>query len=1075
MQQTNVKRILGLDLGEGSVGWALLTLGEDGWPLHLEAGARIFSPVLKPKDKTPLNQERRAKRSARRLRQRRRRRLTKLQNRLVRAGLLPSDLDERLLVLGSLGASANPRWLDPYALRAKALDGPLEPYELGRVFYHLGQRRGFLSNKKTRLVELIDTKPDPSILAEEDTEGDLVEETASKEEKKEASETLQAIHELREEIETSGCRTLGEYLYRLKQAGEKVRCRRTSRSMYIEEFDAIWNAQWQHHPKLLTDELYTDLYEAIFYQRPLRAPRPKKPRAQWPRDEEERRLYCRLRKNCQVFPDRPVARKGHWVAHRFRILQDVRNLELLDCTTGEVRRLSDEEVKKIATAAQSLEKMTWARARKEIGYGGSKGKFVNFEGRDGAKKELQGNSTERFLKQVLADKWDTSLELDPEVERHQLELMHDIETAPNKRALIEILQRPRQSNPIYPLTREQALAIAGRSFGDRTVGLSVRAMRKLHKLMLSGGRDFYQAKRDLLADAQDSGTRIVLEKLDVPPDVPNPRIQRALFEVRKVVNAIIEEFGKPDAIIIELARDMRESRKQREERLSANRRNEAENNAARQFYKQHGIDEPTREAIRRYRLWKEQNQMCPYTGRPISVEELLSEKTEVDHLLPLPLSADDSFANLVLTHRETNADKSNRLLCDWLSPEQYEAALRRIEASGNRARAKRARMREIPEGFAEGQIVTTAYLARLATEYLKTLGVPVQVTNGRATAILRRWMGLNNLLPPRETKKKKGSQTADGRKEQDGGKSRLDHRHHAVDAVVVALTDRSRYIRALEEFRGVRTLNAKEKAPETLRVMVKKALEQMTTSHDVDKGIRGALHEEKYLGKIQYKGKEYFVKRVEVRDLIKQKWDDTSKNLEKIVDDDLRKRIAEHLRPFGNSAAEALRDDGTLTVRDGAGKPMRIKTVRLRERRVGKLHDFGDGRYAVYGNNHHIEIVKKKDGKLDARAVTMLEAARSVRPPKRRSPYGLTVGEGEELVMALVENEMVRLADGNVYRVAGVSSTDKFEITLRDPNDARTGGDPGRIRIRSPKALAEIVGKVTVDVLGRIRDGSSDR
>jgi len=1062
----DVKRVLGLDLGEGSVGWALLEIGEDGWPVAIQAGARIFSPVINPKNKTPLNRERRAKRGARRNRERRRRRLAKLHNTLVGAGLLPADPKERMRVLGGAEASADARWLDPYALRAKALDEPLEPFELGRVLAHLAQRRGFLSNKKTRLVELMEADGNRNILAEEENVQEEQDEAATAEERKETSETLQAISDLQAAIAANGCRTLGEYLHGAKESGEKVRCRRTSRSMYVEELDAIWSAQRPFHEGALTNELYDAVYKAVFHQRPLRGARSKQPRKQWPRGEEARKMYRRLRGNCPHYPDRPVARQGHWVSQRFRILQDLRNLELLDNSTGEVRRLTDEEVATIAQKAQEREKMTWAGVRKEIGYGGSKGKFVNFEGREGAKKELKGNSTERFLKQVLGDKWDSSLVLDPDVERRQLDLMHDIETAPNKLTLVKNLQKPKPSNPIYPLSREQAIAIAGKNFGDRTVAFSVRAMRRMYKLMLSEGRDYFAARKEAFAHGEESDAQVVRETLDVPPDVPNPRIQRALFETRKVVNAIIEQFGKPDEIIVELAREMRESEADRKKRLKAIKRNEGENDAAREFYKRHGIEHPNREQIRRYKLWKEQNETCPYTGRSISVAELLSEATEVDHLLPLPLSADDSFSNLVLTHRDTNRDKDNRLLCEWLNEEQYAEAIRRIEASGNRARAKRARMKEIPEGFAEGQIVTTAYLSRLAGEYLKTLGVPVQVTNGRATSILRRWMGLNGLLPLRETKKKLP----------ESEKNRLDHRHHAVDAVVVALTDRSRYIQALRDFRKIASLDEAERAPEALRHMVQGVVDSMIASHDVDKGIRGALHEETYFGRVEYKGEEHYVKRAFIRDLVsKGSLEDTLKQVQKIVDDDLRQRVEKHFRAFGNRVADAIAEDGTITVEDGAGNDMRIESVRIRERRTTKLHDFKDGRYAVYGNNHHIEIVRRKDGTLGARAVTMLEAARYARPPNRRSPYGLTVRDGEELVMCLAENEMVRLADGRVYRVAGTSSTSGFEITLRDPNDARTGSEKGRDRITSPRRLTEIQGVVRVSVLGHIQDGTPDR
>ena len=164
------KYILGLDLGSNSIGWALLRANAAGKPTGLvDLGSRIFNKAVEDKTPKPKNEKRRDSRLARRVVQRRARRRQRMLNYLVRLNLLPTNLkDSSQLekVLNELG--------DPYCLRAKALDSPLGGYELGRVFLHLVQRRGFLSSRKTLLgQEMLDDPDVQEVLAElgEDTAG----------------------------------------------------------------------------------------------------------------------------------------------------------------------------------------------------------------------------------------------------------------------------------------------------------------------------------------------------------------------------------------------------------------------------------------------------------------------------------------------------------------------------------------------------------------------------------------------------------------------------------------------------------------------------------------------------------------------------------------------------------------------------------------------------------------------------------------------------------------------------------------------------------------------------------------
>ncbi|MCY4264981.1 MAG: hypothetical protein OXE78_09005 [Gammaproteobacteria bacterium] len=306
--------ILGLDVGSNSLGWGLLSTDEDGHLIEIiDAGVRIFPKAVEEKTPTPKNQKRRQKRLARRTLQRRARRKRCMLKLLVNHALLPNELltdPQPEVILNSLG--------DPYLLRSKALDEDLQPHELGRVILHLVQRRGFLSNRKTRLGrEMLDDPDVLAVLGEEDcADTDDAEESAFKSD----------INRLREDIRKSGCRTLGEYLARRKQ-GEAKRNRghlntnlRTDRQMYRDELAQIFTRQMIAH-SVLTDELQLQIEQIIFHQRPIKL-------------KEDRVGKCSLEPRKKRIL---VARLEY---QRFRYLQDINNLRYLIPYSDEFQKLN---------------------------------------------------------------------------------------------------------------------------------------------------------------------------------------------------------------------------------------------------------------------------------------------------------------------------------------------------------------------------------------------------------------------------------------------------------------------------------------------------------------------------------------------------------------------------------------------------------------------------------------------------------------------------------------------------------------------------------------------------------------
>ena len=210
----NRKYRLGLDLGTNSIGWAAIILDENDSPCGvLDMGVRIFPDGRKSTDKTSNAVSRRLARGQRRRRDRYLKRRSTLMDALVEYGLMPPDEAERKAL----------ERLDPYKLRARALDERLSPFELGRALFHIDQRRGFKSNRK-----------------------------AASDDENEAKKTRADISLLRQSIEEGGARTLGEFLAWRHDKREVVRARPDmglypDRAMYDAEFEAIRESQESRH------------------------------------------------------------------------------------------------------------------------------------------------------------------------------------------------------------------------------------------------------------------------------------------------------------------------------------------------------------------------------------------------------------------------------------------------------------------------------------------------------------------------------------------------------------------------------------------------------------------------------------------------------------------------------------------------------------------------------------------------------------------------------------------------------------------------------------------------------------
>lgn len=1003
-------RTLGLDLGTNSVGWALIE--EDGGrPTAIVAtGVRIFQEAVDAKTRLPKNQQRRAARALRRILDRRRRRKQKLRAILLRAGLLPENLLKSATpetVFNELG--------DPYALRKRGLDHALRPHEFGRVLTALCARRGFQSNRKSLLGALAVEFEDLIDAAKHLGGISATDSTARQEIEKEEGIVLAAIQTLRDDMQRTAARTLGEYLAD-RPAGERRRGRFTDRAMFREEFDLLWERQREHITALADDGLRARVFDAIFFQRPLKS---------------SKALVGR----CSLEPSRRRAAVARLESQRFRLLQDVNHLAVRNPVTGLFRDLDTPERQALVGLLARQRTMGWGAARKALGL--RKDELFNHE--EGDRDELKGDTTSAALAGILGSTWE---QMDPETRRA---LVEDLLTIADKAHLVRRLREH------WRFPREQQYQLAVLELEPGYMAHSVKAINRMLPTLELGAK-YFEAKQ--LAGYKLQETRKTSERLPPPPMVRNPVVQKALGETRKVLNALLQAYGKPDTIRIEMAREVRMSARQLAAFNKQQRANEKSNERALEQLASVGLAAPRRDDLIKYRLWEECGGECPYTGRAIGIHQLFSADVDVEHIIPYSRRPDDSYMNKTLCFAD-----ENRMVKRGQTPwEAYGADAARWGAILQRIRRlpppkqHRFAMAEVAtlDEFISRQLNDTRYVAVQVKNFVAALGSDIQVTKGLPTAMLRRYWDLNRILS-----------------QDPASKTRTDHLHHAVDAIVIACTNRSVYQRlassaasSFEAVAGSRTDSAISPWP-TFTEDVRRSLETVVVSHTPSRRLAGALHEETAYGYRPATGLYHYRKRLDALF--------STKALDRIADPVIKKLVRDRLAEHGDDAKKAFSQP--LFHSDGATPIRRVRLTKTANRAsvVGVRNLAGEEyKFHDLGNNHHVEIFESADGtQRFGKVVSTLEAARRTRadavPEVSREG-----GRGARFVMSLMINDMVEIiapSGIDYYRVQKLSNDGT--ITLRHHRAATLDLNHERLLAR-PSTLKGR--KVTVDPIGRVQN-----
>lgn len=1032
--------ILGLDLGVASIGWSLVGLDSQGKPNRiLRTGAHVFEPgvsgtaseIASGRDETKAAKRREARQTRRGYwrRKRRRRHILRV---LQKYDLLPefdtndsSAIDVAMKTLDGVlreswhGDTHQDQLNMPYRLRAAALSRRLEPFELGRAIYHLAQRRGFLSNRRVQ--------------REDEDEGVV----------------KKGISDLQHAIDESGLQTVGAYLASLNPDETRLRGRWTSRAMYEHEFSRIWDTQAQHHVQF-TDEAREALHEAVFHQRPLRNQR-----------------Y--LAGTCSLLPDERRASLSLRVAQRVRMLQRLNDLRIAE--PGQpfrVLTVTERDCLLYLLSKGGDLRYTTMRTKKVLGL--PKGTVFNFE--DGGETSQIGHRTDASIRGVFGSRYDKLTDSDKD------QVVEDLRSI----RLPSALAKRGQSQ--WKLGPDEAIAFANLHLEEGYASHSVNALEQLLP-HLEVGLSYAEAKQLAFPESHKAtAPRDALPPiLDCLDDIRNPTVQRVLTELRKIVNEIIRHHGKPNRVHVELARDIKKPRAARMKETARNRKREKERaGLAERITQEVGIYGPSRADIEKVMLAEECGWQCPYTGRHFGMADLLGPEPQYDieHIWPFSQSLDNSFLNKTICyHEENRVRKGNHTPFGAYSatPEVYGEILQRVKGfrgdPGMRAeKLRRFLSEDIPEGFTTRHLNDTRYASRLAAEYLGLLfgGISdesgtqrVFTGTGGLTAWLRRGWGLERVLSSE-------------------GKNRLDHRHHAVDATVIAIAGPAQVqslTRAAQRADGRRLFGELEEPWEGIAENLAEKLDEVVISHRQNRRLSGVFHAESNYSRPIGSSDEH-----RIRKLL---WKLTAAEIkgDAIVDARARQLIQDKLAALGGLPPNrAFKDDANLpTYHNRMGQTIRIRKVRVRvassPKPIGRPESL---RWVLPapGTIHHMAIYGHADGKgWISEAVPLLEATERLRrgePVVDRSERG-----GKPFLFSLAPNEFVQMEDDKnvgVYRVLGLSVSGLVDLVSHSDARPRHDGtkaslDPLVARLRLQPSVS-VMGKrsarkVSVTHLGEIR------
>lgn len=801
-------QVLGIDGGIASVGWAMLEIGDEQAAV-LGLGTWMFDTPETDKERRPKSEIRREKRGQRRVIRRRRQRMAAVRRRLADHGLLPDAGREALKCPG----------LDPWALRVAGLDRRLTSLEFAVVLGHLARHRGFRSNAKT---------PKASNAAED-------------------SKMKQAMAATAERLQH--WRTVGEMLVKDEAFQGRLHNRDGdySRSVLRDDLAAETRRLFATQHRLgnphANDDLLLEFSDLAFTQRPLQ-------------DSEDKVGLC---------PFEPAERRAAKHAYSFELFRLLSRLAALEVIEGRVsRRLTPPEISAAAADFGATAKLSFAALRKKIGLAPAfrfDGVKPEEESRDVVARSGEAAAGTAALRGVVGKAAWASLVLTPErLDRIAAVLSFREDKDSIRRGLDEAGVEPLVVGAIMDALE------SGQGRLDKFSGaghISAKAARAVIP-HLGQGRVYSDActaagyvhtdsrERSSFATGQTGKAALatIIREARISPDlVGSPVARKALLEAVKQVKAVIETYGVPDAIHIELARDVGKSIEERRKiEIGIEKRNRHKDRLRDEFAEKVGRQPQNGDELMRFELWKEQNSRCLYTDEYISPTRLVAgdNSVQVDHILPWSRFGDDSYLNKTLCTFTANQAKRGRTPYEWLSAErgldEWAAFTARVEGIKYMKGLKKRNYllkdgsEEVETRFRTRNLNDTRWATRLLAEALRAL-YPADEGKRR---VLTRPGGITNRL--------RQGWGLQGIKKDDQGQRIPDDRHHALDAVITAACTESMLQRLTKAFQEAeargdrRDFRALDEPWTGFREQVKRAVGNVFVARAERRRARGEAH-----------------------------------------------------------------------------------------------------------------------------------------------------------------------------------------------------------------------------------------
>ena len=742
--------VLGLDIGIGSVGVGILNK-VTGEIIH--KNSRIF-----PAAQAENNVERRINRQGRRLTRRKKHRRVRLNHLFEESGLITDFTN----------VSIN---LNPYQLRVKGLTDELSNEELFIALKNMVKHRG---------ISYLDDASDDGNSSVGDY-AQIVKENSKQLETKTPGqiqlERYQKYGQLR-----------GDFT--VEEDGKKHRLINVfPTSAYRAEALRILQTQQEFNPQI-TDEFINSYLQILTGKRKYyHGPGNEKSRTDYGRyrtsGETLDNIFGILIGKCTFYPEEYRAAKASYTAQEFNLLNDLNNLTV----PTETKKLSEEQKNQIITYVKNEKAMGPAKLFKYIakllacdvadikGYRinkSDKPEIHTFEAYR-KMKTLETIDVEQMEREKL-DKLAYVLTLNTEREGIQEAIEHEFADGTFSQEQIDELVQFRKANS----------SIFGKGWHSFSVKLMMELIPELYETSEEQMTILTRLGKQKTTSSSNK-TKYIDEK-QLTEEIYNPVVAKSVRQAIKIVNAAIKEYGDFDNIVIEMASETNEDDEkkaiQKIQKANKDEKDAAMLKAANQYNGKaelpHSVFHGHKQLATKIRLWHQQGERCLYTGKIISIHDLINNPNqfEIDHILPLSITFDDSLANKVLVYATANQEKGQRTpyqaldsMDDAWSFRELKAFVRESKTLSNKKKEYLLTEEDISKfdvrkKFIERNLVDTRYASRVVLNALqehfraRKIDTKVSVVRGQFTSQLRRHWGID--------------------------KTRDTYHHHAVDALIIA-------------------------------------------------------------------------------------------------------------------------------------------------------------------------------------------------------------------------------------------------------------------------------------------------